>query len=335
MTTRHEHTADGGGGRARSAATWRRTSARIGPLIAQARERGVRLLALPEACLGGYLRDAGRRSGGAAPRRCDPDGPEIRRLAALAGDLVVTRRVLRGPADDRYNSVVCVTGDGVLGHHRKVHQPLREDASYARGEPVRRVRHPGRAAGHDDLLRQGVPGVGPDARPGRRRDRGLRVGVAGQPDQPGRRSGPGPVDPAVRPVRPGPGAGEPDRVGVGQPVGDVRQLRFVASAKVVDPGGDVLASTGTAAGMAVAELDVAAALDGARRSMAHLRDRRPQAYGLRRRPDRMAPIGSPRRPRTSAATWTSTCAGWRRSSSTPGRPGPRCWCCRTRRSAAT
>ena len=28
-----------------------------------------------------------------------------------------------------YNSAVCVTGDGVLGLHRKVHQPLREDAS--------------------------------------------------------------------------------------------------------------------------------------------------------------------------------------------------------------
>jgi predicted amidohydrolase len=55
-------------------------------------------------------------------------------------------------------------------------------------------------------------------------------------------------------------------------------LRFVGSAKIVDPGGDVLASTGTAAGLAVAELDVAAALDEARRAMAHLRDRRPQAY---------------------------------------------------------
>jgi predicted amidohydrolase len=56
------------------------------------------------------------------------------------------------------------------------------------------------------------------------------------------------------------------------------RLRFVASAKVVDPGGDVLADTGVAAGIAVAELDVAAALDAARRSMGHLRDRRPEAY---------------------------------------------------------
>ena len=33
-----------------------------------------------------------------------------------------------------YNSAVCVTGDGVLGHHRKVHQPLQEDAHYAAGD---------------------------------------------------------------------------------------------------------------------------------------------------------------------------------------------------------
>jgi predicted amidohydrolase len=60
--------------------------------------------------------------------------------------------------------------------------------------------------------------------------------------------------------------------------GTFGRLRFVASAKVIDPGGDVLATTGTAAGMAVAELDVPAALDAARRSMGHLRDRRPDAY---------------------------------------------------------
>jgi predicted amidohydrolase len=55
-------------------------------------------------------------------------------------------------------------------------------------------------------------------------------------------------------------------------------LRFVGSAKVVDPGGEVLAETGVEAGTAVAELDVAKALENARRSMGHLRDRRPDAY---------------------------------------------------------
>jgi N-carbamoylputrescine amidase len=60
--------------------------------------------------------------------------------------------------------------------------------------------------------------------------------------------------------------------------GTFGSLRFVASAKVVDPGGEVLACTGVTAGLAVAALDVERALEGARRGMAHLRDRRPDAY---------------------------------------------------------
>jgi predicted amidohydrolase len=55
-------------------------------------------------------------------------------------------------------------------------------------------------------------------------------------------------------------------------------LNFVASAKIVEPGGEIIADTGITEGMAVAELDVAATLSTARRSMAHLRDRRPAAY---------------------------------------------------------
>ena len=60
--------------------------------------------------------------------------------------------------------------------------------------------------------------------------------------------------------------------------GTFGRLRFVASAKVVGPGGEILATTGTQPGMAVAELDVAQALQVARRSMAHLPNRRPEAY---------------------------------------------------------
>jgi predicted amidohydrolase len=62
--------------------------------------------------------------------------------------------------------------------------------------------------------------------------------------------------------------------------GSFGSLRFVASAKVVGPGGEVLATTGVTEGMAVADVDVAGLLAGARRSMAHLRDRRPEAYGV-------------------------------------------------------
>jgi predicted amidohydrolase len=60
--------------------------------------------------------------------------------------------------------------------------------------------------------------------------------------------------------------------------GQFGSLRFVASAKVVGPGGDVLASTGVAAGVAYAEVDLAQSLAAARGGMFHLRDRRPDAY---------------------------------------------------------
>ena len=60
--------------------------------------------------------------------------------------------------------------------------------------------------------------------------------------------------------------------------GSFGSLRFVGSAKIVDPGGEVLADTGVAAGLAVAEVDVDEVLEVARRSMNHLQDRRPQAY---------------------------------------------------------
>ena len=60
--------------------------------------------------------------------------------------------------------------------------------------------------------------------------------------------------------------------------GTFGSLRFVGNAKVVDPGGSVLAATGTGPGMAVAEIDVDEALGAARHGMGHLRDRRPDSY---------------------------------------------------------
>ncbi|HEY0932852.1 MAG TPA: nitrilase-related carbon-nitrogen hydrolase, partial [Trebonia sp.] len=68
----------------------------IAGLIDEAGQRGVQLLALPEACLGGYLTsldapgdgDSPDEQGGPPPLRLD--GPEIKRLAALARDMVVT-----------------------------------------------------------------------------------------------------------------------------------------------------------------------------------------------------------------------------------------------------
>jgi predicted amidohydrolase len=248
-------------------------------LVAAARAEGVRLLALPEACLGGYLLSLdGDGDLDAGPPALALDGPEIRRLAALAGEMVVVAGYCEADGGSRYNSVVCVTGDGVLGNHRKVHQPLSEDASYASGDrfhafdtPVGRI---GMMICYDKAFPESARALALD---------GAQIGVCVSA-WPGSRTNAA-ADLAEDRWTRRFDLFDRARALENQIVwlsanqsGSFGSLRFVGSAKVVDPGGDVLAHTGVPAGMAVAELDVAKALEMARRSMGHLRDRRPSAY---------------------------------------------------------
>jgi predicted amidohydrolase len=248
-------------------------------LIRTARAHGVQLLALPEACLGGYLlsldSDADLDAG---PPALALDGPEIRRLAALAGDLVVVAGYCEADGDTRYNSVVCANGDGVLGNHRKVHQPLSEDASYASGDrfhafdtPVGRI---GMMICYDKAFPESARALALN---------GAQIGICVSA-WPGSRTDPA-ADLAEDRWKRRFDLFDRARALENQIVwlsanqaGSFGSLRFVGSAKIVDPGGEILAATGVAAGMALAELDVTAALEAARRSMGHLRDRRPSAY---------------------------------------------------------
>ncbi|MEU5323740.1 carbon-nitrogen hydrolase family protein [Streptomyces sp. NPDC021056] len=248
-------------------------------LIKEARAEGVQLLALPEACLGGYLLSLDDDSElDEGPPALALHGPEIRRLATLAGEMTVVAGYCEAAGEARYNSVVCVNGDGVLGNHRKVHQPLSEDASYASGDrfhafdtPVGRI---GMMICYDKAFPESARALALD---------GAEIGVVVS-------AWPGSRTNAVTDL-----AGDRwkrrfdlfDRaralenqivwVSANQ-AGTFGSLRFVGSAKVVDPGGDILADTGVEAGLAIAELDVAQALETARRSMGHLRDRRPETY---------------------------------------------------------
>lgn len=250
----------------------------VARLIQAARGTGVRLLALPEATLGGYL--SSLDGSAPPPPALRVDGPEIERLAALAGDLVVTAGYCEDGGDVLYNSAVCVTGDGVLGNHRKVHQPLAENASYDAGSefaafdtPVGRLGmmicydkafpESARALALDGaeivVCMSAWPGSATNADPDLAKDRWKRRFDL--------------FDQAR--------ALENQIVWLSaNQSGTFGSLRFVASSKVVDPGGEILADTGITAGVAVAEVDVAEALATARRSMGHLRDRQPHAYGL-------------------------------------------------------
>jgi predicted amidohydrolase len=248
-------------------------------LIAGARTQGVRLLALPEACLGGYLFGLdGDTDLDAGPPALALDGPEIHRLITLAAEMVVVAGYCEAAGDLRYNSVVCVTGDGVLGNHRKVHQPLSEDASYASGDrfhafdtPVGRL---GMMICYDKAFPESARAVALD---------GAEIGVCVSA-WPGSRTNPA-ADLADDRWKRRFDLFDRARALENQMVwlsanqaGSFGSLRFVGSAKVVDPGGDVLAETGVAAGVAIAELDVTRSLESARRSMGHLNDRRPEAY---------------------------------------------------------
>ena len=61
--------------------------------------------------------------------------------------------------------------------------------------------------------------------------------------------------------------------------GTFGSLNYVGNAKVVDPGGNILATTLLGSGMAVAEVDIEGTFRAMRGGMFHLRDRRPDVYG--------------------------------------------------------
>jgi predicted amidohydrolase len=251
--------------------------ARIERIVSTARTDGVGLLALPEACLGGYLSTL---DGSASdwPPALAIDGPEIKRLSTLAGNMVIAAGYCELDGDVRYNSVVCVNGDGVLGNHRKVHQPLNEDASYGAGREFRAFDTPvgrmGMMICYDKAFPESARALALD---------GAQIVVCSSA-WPGSRTNPSPnlaqdrwkhrfdlFDQAR--------ALENQIVWLSaNQTGAFGSLRFVGSAKVVAPGGEILAGTGVDEGVATAELDVTQALDDARRAMGHLRDRRPEAY---------------------------------------------------------
>ena len=247
-------------------------------LIDKARSADVELLALPEACLGGYLLTLDGGTDDPGPSALELDGPAIRRLSTLAGDMTVIAGYCEQDGERRYNSAVCVSGDGVLGNHRKVHQPLSENASYDSGETFRAFDTPvgrlGMLICYDKAFPEAARALALD---------GAEIGVCVSA-WPGSRTNAA-ADLAEDRWKRRFDLFDRARALENQVVwlsanqaGTFGSLRFVASAKVVEPGGDVLADTGVDAGMAVADIDVSRALETARKHMGHLRDRRPDTY---------------------------------------------------------
>lgn len=247
--------------------------ARIERTLARARAADAQLVVLPECAVGGYLDPD-------APRPLDPDGPEIARLAALAGDTVVCAGYVEpGGPDGPYSAAVCVSGDGVLGRHRKVHVPPGEAGRFAAGGGFRAFDTPvgrlGMLLCYDKVFPEAARELALDGAE-------VIASLAAWPTcrtRPARRIA---DDHQTRQFNllDQTRALENQVVWVSaNQVGRFGGLRFLGHAKVVDPRGVVLDSTSARAGIAVADVDVPGAVGATRSLYSHLGARRPAAYG--------------------------------------------------------
>ena len=249
--------------------------------ITAARERGAALVVLPESALGGYLYEPlipGVPAPCGAPPALRRDGDEIARIARMAGDVVVCVGYTEDAPGGLYSSAVCVSGDGLLGHHRKVHVPMGERHAFSPGDgfaafdtPIGRI---GMLLCYDKTFpeaarRLALDGAGliaslsawPVCRvdPARWTRRDVQVRHFNLLDQ-------------TRAL-------ENQVVWVSSnQVGRFGRLRFPGQAKVVDPRGRVLAKTGARAGVALARVDAPGVVAAARGRLSYLDDRCPLAY---------------------------------------------------------
>lgn len=259
----------------------------IASLAEEARDRGVDFLALPEAAIGGYLSSLGnhgdtvRTTARSLPPAIRLDGPELARVQQIVGDLVVAIGFCE-LADDghtRYNAAAVLDGSTVYGSYRKVHQPLGEGMSYSAGSdygvfdtPIGRV---GLQICYDKAFPEAARIMAL---------KGAQV-IASLSAWPAARTATAEnlqddrwtyrfnlfdtaraLDNQVFWV-------------ASNQSGTFGSLRYVGNAKVVDPGGNILATTLLGSGMAVAEVDIEETFRTMRAGMFHLRDRRPDVYG--------------------------------------------------------
>ena len=259
--------------------------ATIERLVAEAREAGAGLLVLPEAALGGYVESL---SGDVddPPPALSPDGPELRRVAELAGDLVVAVGFCEAGAPDperpghevRHNVAALVSGGEVLGIHRKIHMPLDEGRFTTPGDGLAAIDTPIGRVGllicYDKAFPEAARTLALD---------GAEI-LCFLSAWPTSRTN----SPEVR---------EEDRqwrraelwdrsraaensmvVASANQSGDFGSLRFLGGARITNPNGDVVAATDATGGLAVATFDLAETLTKARRALSPVRDLRPDVY---------------------------------------------------------
>jgi predicted amidohydrolase len=251
--------------------------ATIAAIVEDARAQGVGLLVLPEAALGGYVESL--HGDAEPPPALDPDGPELRHVMALAGELVVCVGFCEDGGDGvRHNVAACVSGEGLHHLHRKVHMPLDEgrittpgDALQAFDTPVGRL---GMLICYDKAFPEAARTLTLD---------GAEI-LCFLSAWPRSASNPAPNLVDDRQWRRSElwdrsrAAENSLIVASANQTGSFGRLDFLGGARVVGPGGDPLAATGPEPGLAVATVDVPATLEKARRALSPIRDLRPDVY---------------------------------------------------------
>jgi predicted amidohydrolase len=251
--------------------------ATIAAIVAEARAAGTQLLVLPEAALGGYVESL--HGDAEPPPALDADGPELRRVMELAGEMVVCVGFCEGGGDGvRHNVAACVSGDGLHHLHRKIHMPLDEGRFTTPGEslaafdtPVGRL---GMLICYDKAFPEAArtltldgaevlcflsawPRSATNAAPDLREDRQWRRAELWDRSRAAENS---------------------LIVASANQTGSFGKLDFLGGARVVGPGGDPLAQTGPEPGLAITTVDVAETLEKARRALSPIRDLRPDVY---------------------------------------------------------
>ncbi|WP_343238370.1 carbon-nitrogen hydrolase family protein [Streptomyces sp. SID13031] len=252
--------------------------ARVEQLIRHGRREEVQLLVLPDAALGGYLSDLSRSEHDDLPPALELDDPLIAKVIAMAGEMVVCFGFCEAADGNRYNTALCVTGDGVLGRHRKVHQPPGERAVYSAGDrfeafdtPIGRL---GLMIDYDKTFPESARALAVDgaeligclnAWPTSITNRAPRMNEDRQS--------------RLFDLYDRSRAAENQVFLVSSNLtGSIGGMRFLGQSKVVGPGGDIVARTWSKAGIAIASVDVRAEIETARRVLHHLDERRPEAY---------------------------------------------------------
>lgn len=245
--------------------------------VAGARGRGIDVLALPECTIGGYP-EVENEQIVHLPPALDLDGPEIRRLVAMAGPTVLMLGLAEhNPAGAPFNTAVCLNGDGLLGVHRKVHLPPGEKSLFTPGDRFQAFDTPHGRTGmlicYDKSFPESARALALDGalviasmaawplcrrRPARRPSADIQARHFDVLDR-------------ARAI-------ENQVIWLSSNLtGRIGSLRFPGRAKIVGPDGRIRASTRSRAGMARATIDAAEVAEE-RCAVHQLADRQPSAY---------------------------------------------------------